>query len=589
MNKSKLITLILTLALVVASIFAVSVVASADDAAVPTITSKNLYFETNTQIAVQVSASGTLPTGAQLGIMVYDSENVATIADFNPETAKLVHTSYKTEKMDGKDFYLTQSIPANDMSYPYIIVPVIKNGDNVTYGAAQFYSVVNYAYDKLNELNTSVKLAKVCDNIIKYAAAAEGALGANGGVYKFGYAEAVNGYVGNFTYTAGGVTGDTVVLRADAIKDGKYFTNWTNAAGEVVSAERVTTVKITSTSGAEVYTANYSDKADSAYAYINNIDGLSLGKCTTNPGWWEGTLSNSAYSIYAVVNNGDKELLFDKPGAKNNGSFGFVADKTYNEASFDLTFAKYVSNCQNIYTTLKLTNGTNLKLRTNIHYSGSKFCFYADGNNGNKQYARDDAGNIAYCYLAAGQTITLRTVCDTENAELDFYINGEYFGSISILEYYVANMGTSGRNDTIKALAEQAGILLTKDLYKPLKYNNEYVFANATVTYTEIATTTTVVANEAGDGFVETVRTLVTTYVYEAGELKSATTVSDITTDPVASSKTAASTTTTYAYTVDSCADVGTETKGSFGVTKYYFGWTNDFISSIVVDNITFN
>ena len=599
MNKSKLITLILTLALVVASIFAVSVVASADDAVVPTIKSKNLYFETNTQIAVQVSASGTLPAGAQLGIMVYDSENVATIADFNPETAKLVHTSYKTEDLDGKDFYLTQSIPANDMSYPYIIVPVIKNGDNVTYGAAQFYSVVNYAYDKLNELNTSVELAKVCDNIIKYAAAAEGALGANGGVYKFGYAEAVNGTVGNHGYAYAGVNGDTVVLRADAIKDGKYFVNWTNAAGEVVSAERVTAVKITSTSGAEVYTANYGEATDFAYAQMLDMSSLADGKLTstTAPSWLvdaKFTDANYTLNIRSLA-NGNKALVVDKTKAgAGNGFFCLVPDAVANEASYDVTIEDFRGNNQFIYPKVKLPDGTEIILRTNITYqSNGTIYMYANGANGaSKVYAKID-GQITYLKVVDGQTLNIRTVCDDENFELDFYVNGSYFGSISMLGYYKCNIEESGNRNTTtsRALAKYFGIAVCADGYTPVKNNGEYLYKNGTFSFTETKTVTATTADSASStGYYKTITTTTTVYNYVDGVCtKGEPVVEGGEKTEVTASK--ASTSIVYKAEVISVENAGTPaaTNGDLSIVYYGFGWTNDFLGEAVVETIVFN
>ena len=275
MKFGKLITLILALSLIVASLVAIGVTASAEEAA-PTIAHKNIYYDDYTSIAVQVDYEGALEAGAKLGIIVWDSAN----PDRTVESA--IHKSFKLETLNGKSFYLTQPIEAGNMSYPYVIAAAIDNGDGTyTIGETEEYSLTKYAYEKLGEKNTVYNSAYLCQMLLKYAEAADSVIANTQAKLQVAYVSTVGGTVGNGYTTFGGVNGDTVILRADAKNAaGKYFASWTNAAGEVISTERVcqVTIPADAEAGAIVYTANYGDTAD---YYVIDIDSLAKGALVT--------------------------------------------------------------------------------------------------------------------------------------------------------------------------------------------------------------------------------------------------------------------------------------------------------------------
>ena len=279
-KQSKILTLTLVLALIISAVVAVGIVASAEDSTpvLPTIKSKNLYYEENTSIAVQVEYAGTLADGASLGIIVWDS------ATYDGNTENAIHKSFKLEALNGAEFYLTQPIEAGNMSYPYVIAAAIDNGDGTyTVGEVEEYSLTKYAYDKLGEADTVVKTANLCHTLLAYAAAADGVITNSSAKLEVAYVSAVGGTVGNGYTTFGGVNGDTVILRADAKnRDGKYFSNWTDASGEIISTSRVCQVEIPvdAAAGAIVYTANY---ADSANYYVIDVDSLAVGEIAMSP------------------------------------------------------------------------------------------------------------------------------------------------------------------------------------------------------------------------------------------------------------------------------------------------------------------
>ena len=467
-KQSKILTLTLVLALIISAVVAVGIVASAEDSTpvLPTIKSKNLYFETNTQIAVQVTCADEYV--GELGIAVYLSDGVEALDSFDAAAVTPVHTSFKLETLNGDQFYLTQPIPANDMSYPYIIVPVIKNGEDMTYGEPQFYSVLQYAYDKLVEGSTTPALAEFCISIMKYSASAEGVLGANGGDAKFGYAQAVGGTVGGLGYTFGGVTGDTVVLRANPTNsDGQYFLNWTNEAGEVISTERVAHVTITKTSGAEVYTANYGELAESAYtaSEILDFEDEMVAMYDLSKGFpsWLAFSTGPNYPVGVIQEaSGNKAAFITKPSGTSGMKVRFIPTGDFTtSAEADISY----SNLQNSVTQALILrmndNDEAYELRVNICYqktTGTAY-FYAEGHgqdysveNGGAIF--DENGELVELKMYANHTITFKLEL-VDRTSIRLYADGVLLGSmpVSAFNTYTFSENTKIQDFRVYSLA----------------------------------------------------------------------------------------------------------------------------------------
>lgn len=489
MNKSKLITLILALALIVTSIVAVAITASAEEDA-PTIGSKNLYYWTDTSIGVQVKYTGT----GTAGLMVYDSEGVTDLAAFNPAEATPIWQNFEKDTYAGVEFYLTQPIAANDMSYPYILVAAAKVGDEIVYGEKQFYSVTAYAYERLGE-NPTAAQKKLYNNLLTYAEAAEGAIGANGGA-PLAHLEITNGYFGKYDASVGGINGDTYRIYAEATNPaGEYFCGWANENGEIVSTQRTFNYTIpANASGAIVYKAVYGEQAESIYkdAVVRTLESYTVtGEAltsSTKPSWFaaEGSSHYSRADMRIVDGiNGDKELSYQRSHLSSGQYFAsrVSPESGSKPTSFevDWKFDKmlYNGNGTNIILQMKTADGTAFTLRidlTTTRKNNTSGTFHLNPNNdktasvGGKEFEAFQTNTLRFEFVDGDFAYNAETGESTgSHSRVDVYVNGELIGNIDIVGFYEA-----ADKDARKAT-----------LAKLLGLEDTYVSSSKTYTYGE--------------------------------------------------------------------------------------------------------
>ena len=301
-KQYKIFGLILALALLVCSVVALS--ASAEDTLA--IEYANVAYNKMTQLAFTIK--GTPADGAEVGLAYwgYDVTGEKTLANAT--------LTFENATLDGKTYWLTPGIPASVMSEKVTVAPVTRDAEGkVALAGALFeYSIYDYVKDRLVDDNVTDKQMKLYTNLVKYGNSAEKVI--NKANPTIPYVIAENGEFasnGKSLYLAS--AGDKLTLRANTINaDGDYFLYWTAPDGSKIY-DRV----ISATAGAAnaTYTANYGDKADSAYAGAFNFNTLSNGVLNIVPATI-GTPSLSG-GIYTVGNSatfmsGALELFYGK-------------------------------------------------------------------------------------------------------------------------------------------------------------------------------------------------------------------------------------------------------------------------------------
>lgn len=450
-RQSKLITLILALALIVSAVVAVGVMASAEEAA-PTLGRKNLYYWTDTSIGVEVNYTGS----GTAGLLVYDSKDVTDLAAFDPAAATPIWENFKVDTYADVDFYLTQPIPANDMSYPYILVAAAKVGGEIVYGEKQFYSVTAYAYERLGEDSTEAQ-KKLYNNLIAYAEAAEGTIGANGGT-PLAHLEITNGYFGKYDATVGGINGKTYRIAAEATNAaGEYFCGWrSNVSNELITT-RVFNYTISATaSGAITYEAVYGAQADSIYKNSDVVvfEDLTTGEIKAKNSDVGVSLNSYSRSPVVVTEslNGDKEIEIQKvKGISQSILYLANNNNTATSVEFDLTISDNLTSSSDTWFAITLKDGNTVEskdavdLRSDLQcasVSGSYYIYFCVNGTARDKTARpqyyNENGvltNNSFKY-AEGQEVTVKIVVDAVNNELDYYLDGEFFGSIALAKFY---------------------------------------------------------------------------------------------------------------------------------------------------------
>ena len=575
-KQSKILTLTLVLALIISAVVAVGIVASAEDSApaLPTIKGKNLYYEANTSIAVQVEYEGTLASDASLGIIVWDAKDY----DGNPENA--IHKSFKAEALNGAEFYLTQPIEAGNMSYPYVIAAAIKNSDGTyTVGEAQECSVVKYAYQKLGEKTTVLSSARICDALIKYAEAADNVITNTADKATFGYIKAVGGTVSGY-YNVGGINGKSVVIRADAVNaEGKYFQGWT-LNGETVSGERVITVTVPEDAdGAVEYVATYGDEGQ---GFVVNLDGVNPGSFTNISGY----LTVSGGSTSKLVKQdaaGVKYLIVEETKGKSGSAITSFADDAnkYTEASVDFSYAdrtQFGSTYQIITASGYINDSTTaIDLRFNVYSNKSAggIALYIDNRNiitGTQGYI---TGTPKYIPLIAGQYMTFTAKVNVETDSLDLYFDGEYYGSAPFADFLINAEETAQGYETKRTEIANALNVATYTATDTNGHRNyfiydadgNFVYKDGSCTFKSVKTVFT------STGTTETT----TTYKYENGTL---TQVGDAVTETLEK---------TGNDTLYTCEMVEVESYGTPGdVTSFTFSSISISAFSATVDDSIF-
>jgi len=159
-SKAKILTLVLSLALLVCGVFAIS--ASADDEASASIELATLNYGGEVRIAYTLSLSGT--TAENVVLKIYDNASLTGspyVSEFSGEYYKEV-----------SPIYYSKGVSAKDLADYMWAVPCDKSSGEVL-GRACRYSVAHYCYATLNDANAAEDLKALAEDLLTYGASAQ--------------------------------------------------------------------------------------------------------------------------------------------------------------------------------------------------------------------------------------------------------------------------------------------------------------------------------------------------------------------------------------------------------------------------------
>ena len=412
------IALLLVLCLTV--LCAVGIAASADGEETPIakIDTANVAYNDMLHIAFGIEVLGTLPEGAELGIIAWEAD----VVEFNVATA--FYATFNANTKDGQTYYKTRGIAARDMDTPIFVAPCVRDskGAITVIGEQLKYSVLQYAGSRLASANVSAKQAKLYEDLIAYGMSSDNVLN---GEKNYAFVKTINGTVGSAGATIGGWAGKEVLLRAEAKNaDGEYFIKWVDANGDEVSKNRLHYVTVTEAGIAE-YTAIFGAKADSTYANTYNFEKYVADELVKDSSLENGYIKPSAaYHRYCITESlsGDKQLLLDRLATANVDGYQakfYSSSYQSNGVELDLEFTEEIiaGTHNNITLKLKDANGKFATVRLNLTYASTdnekKFNFYVEGT-GNPT-VNDDNGTRVYIDACEGSTVTLKFLVDYDN------------------------------------------------------------------------------------------------------------------------------------------------------------------------------
>jgi len=262
---------LLVAALLICATLALATSASAEATAESALSIEyaNVAYQAKTRLAFTLK--GTVAEGDTAGIAVW--ENGFT-GEKTAENAS--YFSFEADTLDGKTFYLTDGIAADDMSYRISVAPCVKNSEGIVTlaGEAIEYSIYDYVKDRLDDEGVTDAQMKLYSNLVYYGNCAEKVID---GSVQLPLVVTKGGYVGNKTSAMliADKNGEALIRANTVNAKGESFLYWSTPTGEEIY-DRV--AKVTPAAGNNVYTAVYGDRGASAYKDYTDLSAYALGK-----------------------------------------------------------------------------------------------------------------------------------------------------------------------------------------------------------------------------------------------------------------------------------------------------------------------
>ncbi|MBQ7173673.1 MAG: leucine-rich repeat protein [Clostridia bacterium] len=261
-------------------LFAIS--ATADEAPTASIAGHNLSLNDNIYIIYYADFEN-VPAGAEKGVLVWTSQQES----YEYGTQNAILPVY-TGNNHGHDAYYFTGVAAKMMAQDVYAKAFVKDGDNITYGALDKYSVLQYCYNKkgsetLLKTGATKTLGELVTSMLNYGATAQEAMNyntdrlANADFFEI---KVVNGSLADTTNSGLFQANDTASLTAPATKNELPFEAWKNSASETVGNTPELQIKVTA---ADTFTATYVEFS-TGLAFERNGDGtcalIGKGTCT---------------------------------------------------------------------------------------------------------------------------------------------------------------------------------------------------------------------------------------------------------------------------------------------------------------------
>lgn len=270
--KKKVLVLLFSLALILSS-FTLPAMAADTNEEAPTLSfySCGLTLQDSVAINFKVSHSNLSAADAKnIKVLIWDTIP-ESFTKANTPTATLSNLGTVE---GGYEYFRYTGLAAKDMTKEIYFCAYVKVGEEEIYSEVRKYSVLTYAYNKINA-GSDTNLVNLCKAVLNYGAAAQTYLGyntdflANATVYKV----SVTGGTLDDGFTSGIYkSGSTVTLTADAPKEGYRFSHWMTSNGGNGGTDESITVMVNS---AESYEAVYEEikLVSAGLGYDNNGSG----------------------------------------------------------------------------------------------------------------------------------------------------------------------------------------------------------------------------------------------------------------------------------------------------------------------------
>ena len=243
---------------------------SATEENTPTLTIKTFSLSLQDSIYINCKVSSeNISDVKNIKVLVWESLPEAYTIENDP--AYTLET-LGTEQNTGYEVFRYTNLKAKELTkVVYFCAYYEDSNGNAVYSAPKKYSVLTYAYNKINSSASSENLIALCKDILDYGASAQTYLGyqtdflANATVHKI---SVVNGTLEDgFTSEIYQSGTQNVVLTANAPDEGYKFSHWENSAGTSVGTEATLVVDV---NAAETYTAVYEEDAKGILYTLSN-------------------------------------------------------------------------------------------------------------------------------------------------------------------------------------------------------------------------------------------------------------------------------------------------------------------------------
>ncbi len=447
--------LILSLALVIAAVFAITANADETDPT-PKIISQNVACEGNFHLCYAVDATN-IPEGTAVTLNVYESY---------PDNSTPIlwsDTNETPEMIEGRNdlpmvyIFKTNGIAAVNMAKQFYIQAEVTV-DDVTYKSdVKRYSVAEYLYQKLSESGVSDAYVKFLNSIIAFGDNAQIIYGGKTEesadlISKLRYAVAKGGKFDSYFSTGVYPVGASVTASAEGVSNWNIVTSGVGG-GQLATANKVTSFVIPDTEGLVkvLFTTGAVFSYHAGYDNLNSYTDYDTYRTETG---YEGAYStgtmNTAELIDGTGEHG-KVLHYvfgegmDGRGVMNTYnnhnaiefSFDFkIKDNAETKGfrkSVDLQFRSTVNSCQMERITMFYTLGTN------SDNSGEPYALlgFATGGNGAGAAIRVDLDTSEWIHVQVVVRNDNPATGINTNEKVYIYVNGDMDNPVIINSYYI--------------------------------------------------------------------------------------------------------------------------------------------------------
>jgi len=256
LKTRKLLLSILTVIMFLVCIFTITSSAATEDDTIPTLNIPINTLELKNTVYMNFKVESTnIDDTSNILLLAWDS----LPTEYTKETAEYTLTAIRTESDTGRIVFQYDNLSAKDMTkFIYVCAYANVNGEDI-YSKPVKFSIIQYAYNMLNDDSTTAELKELLVGMLEYGALAQNYFAHNTDFLatdEVAKIKVVNGTHADGFKTGYYKAGTNVTLTANEANEGYVFSHWVNSTENVVGTE--TTLTITECAS-ETYTAIYTN------------------------------------------------------------------------------------------------------------------------------------------------------------------------------------------------------------------------------------------------------------------------------------------------------------------------------------------